>query len=90
MTPEQIQSMPRGDVRYALFRMQTGTAIDEHKEILEYFIPRLIKYNLKPEEFSESWDISKTCNIDIVSGHIIHQYKEESKSLFNEDGSLKE
>jgi hypothetical protein len=89
-TPEQINSLPRGEVRYTLFRLRAGNPEQSHYQILNHFIPRLNRYNLAISEFSETWDISKTGNTDIVSGHVVHLFKEEAKSLFNEDGTLKE
>ena len=89
-TQEQIRQLPRGTVRYACFRQRSGNPESDHNSILEYYVPRIVKYGLNFSEFGDSWDISKDNNLDIVSGHIIHLYKEEAKTLFNEDGSLKE
>ncbi len=89
-TPDEIKLLPRGTVRYAIFRLRSGVATSEHYRILNYYIPRLNKYNLDVSDFSDTWDISKENNLDIVSGHIVHLFKEEAKSLFNEDGTLKE
>lgn len=90
MTADEIGNLPRSAVRYALFRGRSGNPDKEHQDILDYYKSRLDKYGLILAEVGEHWDISKSNNLDIVSGHTIHLYKEETKSLFNTDGSLKE
>lgn len=89
-TAEEVGALSRGTVRYALFRRRTGNAEEKHLKIINYYDLRITKYNLAWSEFSDSWDLSKENHLDIVSGHIVYQYKEEAKSLFNDDGSLKE
>lgn len=90
LTAEQILGAPRSQVRYALFRCRTGNPEAPHLAVLGFFQPRLEKYGLLMEDFSEAWDVSKTNHTDIVSGHVVHLYKEDLKSLFNPDGTLKE
>lgn len=90
LTAEQVKAIPRGTVRYALFRRRSGLPSDAHWAIINYYAPRIEKYNLQWSEFSDVWDLSKENHLDIVSGHVVYIYKEESKSLFNEDGTLKE
>lgn len=89
LTAEEIAALPRSTVRYALFRRRTGSPNDVHWKIINYFEPRLVRYGLVWADFSDTWDLSKENNLDVVSGHIVHLYKEESSSLFNEDGTLK-
>lgn len=90
LTSEEIAALPRSIVRYALFRRRSGTPEEKHWKIINYYEPRITKYGLSWVDFSDLWDLSKENNLDIVSGHIVHLYKEESSSLFNEDGTLKE
>jgi hypothetical protein len=87
---EEIGALPRSTVRYALFRRKSGVPDEAHWKIINYYEPRVLKYGLIWSDFSDVWDLSKENNLDIVSGHIVHLYKEESSSLFNEDGTLKE
>ena len=87
---EAMMGIPRSAVRYALFRCRTGNPDDSHRAILGFYEPRLSKYGLLIEDFSEVWDVSKSNPTDIVSGHVVHLYKEDLKSLFNPDGTLKE
>ena len=87
---EEIRQLKRSDIRYALFRCRTGNPEDSHKAIFGFYEPRLTKYHLDMLDFSELWDVDKKDPTNIVSGHIVHMYHEDMKSLFNEDGTLKE
>lgn len=89
-TADEVQAIPRRDVRYALFRRRNGLPDEKHWKIINYYDIRVSKYGLQWSDFSDTWDLSKDNHLDIVSGHIVYLYKEESKSLFNEDGTLKE
>lgn len=89
-TADEVKAIPRSAVRYALFRRRSGNPEDKHLKIIDYYEPRLTKYNLAWSDFSDAWDLSKENHLDIVSGHVVYIYKEDAKSLFNEDGSLKE
>lgn len=87
---EAMMSTPRSAIRYALFRCRTGNPDPCHLAILGFYAPRLDKYGLLIEDFSDAWDVSKSNPTDIVSGHVVHLYKEDLKSLFNPDGTLKD
>ena len=87
---EEVGALPRGTIRYALFRRRTGAPDEQHWKIINYFEPRLKQYGLAWADFSETWDLSKDNPLDVVSGHIVHMYKQENTSLFNEDGTLKQ
>lgn len=90
LTAEEITALPRGQVRYALFRQRSGNPEPEHLAILNWYIPRIEEYGLQWADFGDVWDISTKCNIDVVSGHQVYLYKQANKSLFNADGTLKE
>jgi hypothetical protein len=90
LTEPEIAALSRREVRYALFRQRTGNPELKHLAILNWYLPRVESYGLAWVDFSDTWDISKENNLDIVSGHIVYLFKEENKTLFNADGSLKE
>lgn len=89
-TEEEVRAISRGKARYALFRRKIGIPDVEHWKIINYYAKRVDRYNLQWSEFGDVWDLSKDNHLDIVSGHIVYLYKEDAKSLFNEDGTLKE
>lgn len=89
-TADEVKALSRSSVRYALFRRRSGLPDAKHLAVINYYAPRIEKYNLQWSDFSDMWDLSKDNHLDIVSGHVVYIYKEESKSLFNEDGTLKE
>jgi hypothetical protein len=90
LSEQEISELPRGTVRYACFRNRSGNPDAEHLSILNWYIPRIERYGLSWDAFGDTWDISKTNNLDIMSGHQVFLIKEENKSLFNADGTLKE
>lgn len=87
---DEVKAIPRGQVRYAFFRRRTGNPEEKHIKIVKYYEPRIERYNLQWSEFGDVWDLSKDNHLDIVSGHVVYLYKEDLKTLFNEDGTLKE
>lgn len=88
-TIDDISTMKRSDIRYALFRCRTGNPDPEHLFIFSYYEPRLTKFGLTTAGFSTVWDVSKENPTDIVSGHIVGIYQQDL-DIFNPDGTLKD
>lgn len=89
LTLEQVSTIRRQEIRYALFRCRTGNPEPEHLAIFNFYEPRLTKYGLNPTGFSTMWDVSKERVTDLVSGHVLGIYQEDLE-IFNPDGSLKD
>lgn len=86
-----ITGLPRGEIRYALYRVKNENAEPVHEAIYNYYKPRLTKMGMTAEDFAVRWDIKKDNTEAIVAGAMVSVYNEEiHASLFTEDGALKE
>lgn len=72
-----IANIPRGKLRYALFRCKTQTPDSAHSDVLNFYEPMLSEYGLGIEDFAVEWDISKESTDQIVTGKIARHYNHQ-------------
>jgi len=88
LTDADIIAIPRDDVKYSLHHVRGGGAVPKHLAVYEYYLPRLVAYNLPIYDFSVLWDLDKKDHRNIVSGHTVRVYQQELADITDLEGNL--
>ena len=76
ITEDDILSMARSDIRYALYRCKRGNPDSKHKAIYKYYKDTVEEIGLGIEDFAseDGWDVNKKDNTDVVTGKLVRKY----------------
>lgn len=79
MMDEDIASMKRSDIRYALYRCKNDNPEPAHKSIYKYYTTQLDDFGFDAFDFAEDtgWDVNKKDFTEIVTGKTVRKYIKE-------------
>lgn len=84
LNDEDILSMPRKSIRYAIFRCKGSPSVElsptkEHTSILRYYQTQLDDFGFDENDFAElgGWDVSKLDTTEIVTGKTVKKYLDQ-------------